>query len=105
MALSAAVGSGTYLTRPYQPISTTYSRPFSGNSFGSSQEYNFRMIPHDLMKSEPSILNKPSFMSVGKNYLTKQDNHTLPDFLQTKSNTHQNTDSENFSSTGKVDLP
>ena len=44
-------------------------------------------------------------MSVGKNYLTKQDNHTLPDFLQTKSYTHQNTDSENFSSTGKVDLP
>jgi hypothetical protein len=56
MALSASIGGSSYMVRPYQPLTTNYSRPFSGNSFGSSQEYNFRMIPHDLMKSEPSLV-------------------------------------------------
>ena len=64
MALSSAigigVGSSSYLVRPYLPITTTttFTRPFSGNSFGSSQEYNFRMIPHDLLKSEPQMIQR-----------------------------------------------
>ena len=64
MALSSAIGSGvgssSYLVRPYLPITTTttFTRPFSGNSFGSSQEYNFRMIPHDLLKSEPQMIQR-----------------------------------------------
>ena len=64
MALSSAigigVGSSSYLVRPYLPITTTttFTRPFSGNSFGSSQEYNFRMIPHDFVKSEPPMIQR-----------------------------------------------
>jgi hypothetical protein len=69
MALSHAILGGMTTetcVRPYQPV-THFSRPYSGHSFGSSQDYNFRMIPHDLLKNEPQLLtsSKNMYSSAG----------------------------------------